>query len=376
MNVRLALFILSLFGVAGAAVAEEAPTAPATGSRYAGLLDKMAEARELVAKTRLATSRVDGGDAILAVWDGTSEGRIDLVTLKRCVSRTPGFTVECPRFNGVSPDYRVTTPDGYVVLAAKVNVCSERRCRRTKTVAYTPYSAGIHTPETVAAGRDYLDGLLARAAAELDERDVASRVVPGSRVTETANARILLAILIVEHARSDKIAELGIRRVVEEVLVVIGANGENAYDHALSHASAKGLAQFIRSSYQLTRQRYPAAVLIPDFDRGAADHGNVVKAQYCLADWTLTSLRQETLADLRLPLFEEDLGAYVAAAYNGGEKRAAKALYRYPDSWERRGHGLYQETVDYVRAFREVYRFLNAEPAENDGSLSGQNFDP
>ncbi len=193
-------------------------------------------------------------------------------------------------------------------------------------------------------------------------------------MTATVDRRTLMTILVIEHVRSDKAAELGWQRVTEEVLVTLAANGDDAYDDAVSRARAQGLAQFIKSSYQLTRRRYPGARLRADFNAGTADHLNVVKAQYCLADWTLTTLKKETLADLNLPGFEEELGAFIAAGYNGGERRAARAFYGHPGDWERSGHGLWRETVSYVRTFRAVYRQLF--PPAEQGAAEDRTFDP
>lgn len=367
------LYIIFALQYAAVAAAEEAPSAPDT-AQTVGLAARIATAKMALIKASIGTDRVGTENAVLAVWDGSSQEYITLVRVRHGVSQTPGYSVECVRYNGVNSDYRVTEPPGHVVLAAKFNVGSGHGRRGRGTQIFTPYTPALHTPEMVAAGRTYLENLLAKAAADLDGRGVSSRSFSGRRVTETVDTRTLMTILIVEHARSDKIEELGIQRVVEEVLVVLGANGDDAYDHAVSRARARGLAQFIKSTYQLTRTRYPAAKLTTDFNQGMADHQNAVKAQYCLADWTLSVLKSEVLADLQLPGFEEDLGAYIAAAYNGGERRAAQALIRDSQAWETRGHGLWPETVNYVRIFRAIYRHLFPEAITPEPQ--SQTFDP
>jgi hypothetical protein len=367
------LFIIIALQGAAITAPEEAPVEQAAAPVFS-LLDRIAAAKAALSKVVIGTDRVGSENAVLAVSDGPGLDQITLVRVRRGVSQTHGYTVECVHYNGVNSDYRVTDPPDRVVLAAKFNVGARHGRRGRGAVIYTPYTPALHTPEMVAAGRAYLDGLLAKAAADLDARGVASRSVAGRRVTETVDARILAAILVVEHFRSDKIDELGLRHVIEEVLVVLGANGGDAYDHAVSSARAQGLAQFITGSYRLTRSRYPAAKLAADFNAGMADHLNAVKAEYCLADWTLTALRPEELADLQLPGFEEDLGAYVAAAYNGGERRAAAIYGRYSQDWEKPGYGLWRETVSYVRFFRAVYRQLYPETMASEPE--SQTFDP
>lgn len=364
-----------IFALQGAVIpAPDEARTEQTATPVSSLQDRIAAAKAALAKAAIGTDRVGSENAVLAVSGGLGPEQITLVRVRHGVSQTPGYAVERVHYNGVNPDYRVTDPPDRVVLAAKFNVGTRHGRRGRGAVIYTPYTPALHTPEMVAAGRAYLDGLLAKAAADLDSRNVASRSVNGQRVTETVSARILATMLIIEHFRSDKIGELGLSRVIEEVLVMLGANGDDAFDHAVSSARAQGLAQFIRSSYRLTRSRYPAAGLKADFNAGMADHLNAVKAEYCLADWTLTALHPDELADLRLPGFEEDLGAYVAAAYNGGERRAAAIYGRYPQDWEKPGYGLWRETVSYVRFFRAVYRELYPEPAETEPQ--SQTFDP
>ena len=365
-----ALFLTAVFCDTGTPAAAKAPPAAITAA-YPDLTLKIGQAKALLAEAPIGYSRNGSGNAALAVWDGSPDGEIRLVSIRDGISRTPGFTVERKRYNGVNSDYRVTEPEGYVVLAGKFDV---GRGRSRRTAVYTPYTPGLHTPEMVAAGRAYLEALLDRAASELAAAGTASLADPGKLVTGMVDARTLLAILVVEHVRYDQAEELGLQRVVEEVLVVLAANGDDAFDHAVSRARAQGLAQFIKSSYLLTRRRYPAAGLPADFNAGTTDHLNAAKAQYCLADWTLAALKKETLADLRLPGFEEDLGAYIAAGYNGGERRAAGAFYRYPGEWEKPRHGLWRETVTYVRVFRAVYRQLF--PAPDPATVENRTFDP
>jgi len=375
MNLCPVLFtIASVFVLAGNAGAQETPDAASAAAPPLGLLDRVAQAKKALAASPLQPSAVGSDDAVLAVWDGTDQGEVAIVALRRGKSRAPAYAFVRERLNGLNTTYVVTQPAGGVVLAVKAKVCGRQGCRRPATVVYAPYSPGLHTPETVAAGRAYLDQVLAGAAADLDRRGTFSRALDGEPVSAAVSPRILAALLIVEHAASDRIAAVGIQRVVEQVLVTLALNGEDAYDRAVSRARAQGLAQFIRRSYRETRLRYPKAGIAADYDAGTADHLNAVKAAYCLADWSLTELRPETLDDLRLPGFEEDLGAFVAAAYNGGEERAARALYRRPGEWEKPHRGLYRETVGYVRVFREVYRFLNR--SEAAPSATDATFDP
>jgi hypothetical protein len=142
------------------------------------------------------------------------------------------------------------------------------------------------------------------------------------------------------------------------VFATLALNRGDTYRYAVSYAGAGGLAQFIRPTYSVTRRRYASAGLPADFVQAMSDHVLAVSAQYCLADWSFGRLPRETRRTLAARDREEDLGAFIAAAYNGGEDRAASALAAHPSDWEREGNGLARQTVGYVREFRAVYRHL------------------
>lgn len=309
-----------------------------------------------LAKAKIGTDRIGGGDAVLCAWKpGTP--KIRLIQVRGGVSRTKGFDVTLLRANGVNSEYRVDAPDGYVVMGIRTNVRKKwKKKSRSTPAVYVPYGPHLETKGLLAAGRKYLLGLTDRAAARLDKRKVMSVVDADALVTEVVPERILVTLLVIEHIDPDDFDARGAEAAVDRVFALVGANKEDAYDYAVSEAGAGGLAQFIRETYKLTRQRYPRAKLIEGFVEGMRDHENAVMAQYCLADWSLSLLSEDERKALSKD--EEDLGAWIAAAYNGGEKRAAKALRDFPGDWEKRGHGLAGATTVYVREFRMVYRHL------------------
>ncbi len=139
----------------GAAIPEAAKEPPAAiAAAYPDLNLRIGQAKDLLAEAAIGSSRPGGDNAVLAVWDGSPDGAVRLVSVRDGVSRTSGFAVERQRYNGVNSDYRVTEPEGWVVLAGKFNV---GRGRTRRTAVYTPYTPGLHTPDMVAAGRAYLE---------------------------------------------------------------------------------------------------------------------------------------------------------------------------------------------------------------------------
>jgi hypothetical protein len=340
----------------------EAPAAEASPAQV--LLGRIAEAKKLLRTAPIGTDRIGGENAVLAVWSPVAAGKIALVTVRGGIARTKGFTVSLERRNGVNSLYKVLKPEGYVVLALKTNVKNRSGGRgRSRTAVYVPYSPDLDLPEIAEAGRDYLVALVDKAADTLDDREVGSLHDAEARVTETVPERILLTILVIEHMTPSEFDAEGVEATAGRVLATVGLNGEDSYDFAVSSARAGGLAQFIAETYKLTRGRYPKAKLERDFVAGMRDHRNAVMAQYCLADWSIGKLPDEARRLLTDGSHEEDLGAYVAAAYNGGEERAAKAYATDPANWEKEGYGLAAQTVTYVREFRAVYRHLFAAPA-------------
>ena len=339
-------------------------------------LARLRHARDLLADADIGTAKLGGAHAVLAVWHPDRPDDIRLVRLLDGRSRTSGFSVKLIIQNGVNSLYEVVEPAGYVVLASKTNVWDTRRrvCRtvkakrsrrairhcdwigRTKGVVYTPYSAALDRPELTAMGRLYLEQLVARAAERLEKAGVTSLADPDFTVPAMISPRVLLTLMVIEHITPDEFDIRGDKAMTDQVFALVGANGDGTFDYSFSRAGAGGLTQFIPSTYRLTRGRYSAAKLLADFTAGMRDHENAVMAQYCLADWSLAALSPAEY--LRLSENDEDLGAFLAAAYNGGENGAVAALRRDRRRWEEPGRGLKRETVRYVREFRQVYRLL------------------
>lgn len=322
------------------------------------LLRRIGEAKRMVRLAPLPTNRVGGDNAVLAVWNPKTKGPIRLVTVLNGISRTPGVDVTVLQRNGVNSRYKVTAPDERMVLALKTNVRHHANKRLAVPAVYVPYSPELRTKENVAAGREYLIALADKASNRLDRRGVMSLVDTDRKVSETVPAKVLMTLLVVEHVDPDEFDRDGTQAVIEKVLATLATNGEDSYRYAVSYANARGLAQFIPTTYGITRDRYPKAGMPKDFVAGMTDHEDAVVAQYCLADWSMTKLPSRTLAKLAASPRQEDLGAFLAAAYNGGEDKAAHAYLKDPANWEKAGNGLFDQTVKYVVIFRAVYAKL------------------
>ncbi len=322
------------------------------------LLEKIEEAKALLRAVPLPTRKIGGDNAVLAIWNPVTCGSLRLVTMLDGICKSSECNVTVVHPNGVNSQYQVNAPSGGVVIALKTNVKHPKLSGASMPVVYAPFSPAIRTGESIRAGREYLLDLVKRGSDDINDRDVRSLLDPHKRPTNTIPWKILMTLLVVEHVNPDDFDRDGIDPEAGKVLTVLATNREDAYRYAVSYAKARGLAQFIESTYVITRHRYPKALLPEDFVQGMTNHENAVCAQFCLADWSLTRLPESHLKRLQLPQNQEDLGAFLAAAYNGGEEKAAQALIADPANWEKAGHGLFPQTVKYVEIFRATYRYL------------------
>lgn len=365
MNPQLLLLLVTIAQPDAGAAGPTSPNAETATLTAADpdtkLPQRLLDAKKLLADAKIGTDRIGGQQAVLAVWDPVQD-KLTAVLVRGAQSRTSGFTVRLIQQNGVNTLYEVTQPTGQIVLAIKTNVLQtrggRRRGARTAPAIYVPYGDALHRPPLVDAGRGYLEDLADRAGDRLDGLGVRSLADPDRLVTEMVPERVLITLMIIEHIDPDDFNAKGARKMMESVMAMTAANGKESFAYSFSYAGAGGLAQFIRSTYRLTRARYPKAKLLPDFVDGMREHRNAIMAQYCLADWSLAKLPAETLKELSAADREEELGAYLAAAYNGGESRAVAVYLKDPARWEESGRGLKPETVQYVREFRAIYRLL------------------
>ena len=111
-----------------------------------------------------------------------------------------------------------------------------------------------------------------------------------------------------------------------EVLNQYGLKRGEAYRYSVSSASAIGPMQFTNrrgnGTYALVVRRCPAAKLEPNFERGATDLLNAMKAAICLFDIELKQMRPEIRGAYRDN--REVLGIFPVAAYNGGPRNVTK----------------------------------------------------
>jgi hypothetical protein len=349
-----------------------ASSVAATSSASAQIPDeRIAEARTLLDTSKIGTRYIAGTHAVLAVWKPGSQEPVRTVNVWNGVSKDPAFTVDLIRRAGVGTLYAVTAPEGYVQIGIRTNVTDPTKKPWFKGVTTISVTDAIVTDERVAEGMRYLaEDVIRPARIRLAARGVRSAVrgwtvePVASRVSDVT----LMAIMLVERAVPEISAGMDPETAFRRTLTALALNRDEAFDYARSPVGARGIAQFMPSTYRAMRAGYPRARIDWNFVRGAQDHVNAAMAQVCLADHILA--KDLTPAQLRRFVAAGDLetGAIIAAAYNGGPKYSSRALRRHPATWDaehswridRKMPGLLPPTVRYVAAFREAYRYLLA----------------
>ncbi|MEK7514908.1 MAG: hypothetical protein AAB608_00805 [Patescibacteria group bacterium] len=278
----------------------------------------------------------------LAVLDKKS-GEISIVpVIKRGadVVASDGYRISiAPRANGIAWNYWATQfvieePKHRVVIMTKFPLSDTVRVgRATETriepILYTAYTEELNDRAFIEAGARYVADVVAQARDELRAQGVLSRAVSGKLVVDVLPADIFQRIPFLEQGDLLEVL-VDAEYVARRVLGTLGYNGSRAFAHTESSAGARGWLQFtdnaIRTqpgTYSQLRKLYPKALLESDFEKGASDHVNSMKAAMLLHDENLAyfmrGLEEEIISDTRL---EE----YLAAAYNGPPARALTAI--------------------------------------------------
>jgi len=207
-----------------------------------------------------------------------------------------------------------------------------------------------------------LEESINQAFAELDAKRVVSLSDTHTLVTAGINKDFISNIILIEHIDPDgfNTATDGGKELSERVLTVIGANQGSAYRYTGSPAGASGMAQFIKSTYDLMVTRYPQAKLIKNYNAGMANHVNAIKAMVLFFD----SHKKDIAGKITRRDIVQSLGItedMLAATYNGGPSRVANSVNKFGLAWfngqlrlSTATRILRQETLNYVKKFQAI----------------------
>jgi hypothetical protein len=329
--------------------------------------DRIAEAQALAAKQPVFKDdmRFDrAGNLARFTWVlvvGQKTGPLTVLRMDEKGNNDQGFTVTWPVDNFINTKFRITRPEGYIVFAQRRPVRAPSYARSESVNGYemgvyTSYAPEMDTKTMRAAGMEYLRHLQRLAYMRIKEHDVRSLVDRDATVADRIPTSMVVRLMIAEHIDPLHMKYVGIEQCIHEVLLTIAANKSRAYAYAKSSAGARGLSQFIESSYQMVRTNYPKALLEPNFERGMGDLRNAVLASVLHLDLELTHLPPHYLD--RITDSSQELAAFLAAGYNRNPARVVKTYHRTKTFT---GGNAPFETKMYVRIQSWVGQFLKKE---------------
>lgn len=300
-----------------------------------------AEQADAKRKPVVVASKNVGLKVKLALWqENTSQ--LTYVTVVKgtgkvtSVERSSPYDVTLRRDNGVNSEFVVPGHPELHVAALKmpvfIDLGSARHPKwRLDNVVYTPYGDWLNTPAVVAAGEAYISSNLAAVYDELRSLGVTSRAFPGRSLADSIDPAVVRSILAIEHVNVTTLVRGSIAQYLNMFLATVAVNEHVAYAYARSSASATGLVQFIPSTYALVARRRADLGLNRSFTQAMTDPYNAIKAQVALLDINLTTLPAEVRQ--RYAGNNRELGALVAAMYNGGSTRVLRALKAWGSAW-------------------------------------------
>ena len=241
------------------------------------------------------------------------------------------------RWNYWNTEYRVVKPENTVVIknnfpreetVSVLKVANGRVIKESKKATtgflYAPYSDYLHQETIIEFGRGYDEGIVSWAFSILRERGVKSKAFPDKLVAdvEALSPRFFERLPLLEQMDFTEFV-IDPQKSAERVLVIIGANQENAWAHTCNSSDACGWVQFTPGTYSYMRTSYPAAELIISFREGAADHVNSIMAAILLHDSNLSNLiKRYGGCVAEDPRLEELLDA----SYNGSPRHVFNSL--------------------------------------------------
>ena len=326
--------------------------------RHEVILDRVSEAKALLREVELEyvftgsgrREALRGRPVVFALWSETKqEWSIVHIEIPRppvkwkpgrkplpFIVRTPGVEARHVKGTGAERLMFAFSKDGesLKVYGRKFpvfdsNLIARRKWRAVvataRPIVYLPTNEDTLDPLFVSGGKEFLLTTARRAIEELRLAQAPAVAFPGQLLADVVPAEVLTTLAVIEQTDDTDFVRKG-TTAFDEVLSHYGLKREEAYRYSVSSAAALGPMQFTNrrgnGTYALVVRRCPAAKIDPNFERGAADLLNAMKAAICLFDIELSQMR----SDIRLAYRDnkEVLGIFPVAAYNGGPRNVRK----------------------------------------------------
>ena len=194
-----------------------------------------------------------------------------------------------------------------------------------KPIIYLPFTEDTFDPLFVSGGKEYLLSTARQAIEELRLAKAPAKAFPGELLADVVPAEVIATLAVIEQTDDSDFVQKK-ADAFNDVLSQYGLKREEAYRYSVSRASALGPMQFTNrkgnGTYAHVVRKCPAARIDPNFERGATDLLNAMKAAICLFDIELFQMRPEIRRAYRDN--PEVLGIFPVAAYNGGPRNVGK----------------------------------------------------
>jgi hypothetical protein len=182
-------------------------------------------------------------------------------------------------------------------------------------------------PLFVDQGEALLRATAVAALGDLRKRKVQSFAYPGKLMADTVLPETLMSLAVIE--QTDDAEFFAAPQVaLSKTMGQYGLMQAQAYTFSVSRARAAGPLQFTdrrgRGTYSMVVRRCDGAEISPDFDSGARDLQNAMKAAACLLDLDLAALPSEVQNEYESR--PAPVSIFQVAAYNGGGRNAARLL--------------------------------------------------
>jgi hypothetical protein len=194
-----------------------------------------------------------------------------------------------------------------------------------KPIIYLPFTEDTFDPLFVSGGKEFLLSTAGQAIEDLRRAQAPARAFPGALLADVVPAEVIATLAVIE--QTDDLAYVQKKAdAFNDVLSQYGLKREEAYRYSVSRAAALGPMQFTNrrgnGTYSLVVRKCPAAKIDPNFERGATDLLNSMKAAICLFDIELAQMKPEIRGAYRDN--PQVLGIFPVAAYNGGPRNVTK----------------------------------------------------
>jgi hypothetical protein len=246
-------------------------------------------------------------------------------------------------WNGFNSAINILKPEHTAVVAILYALETERRSLFSRNaILYTPYSSVLMQPAMGEAGRIYLLEKISSARQEL--KHIGSQAFPGRSLANSPafTSEDYLKVIVTEQmdpgrfyaivsdsVRLSRQQNAELARLAERILVIVGANREDAYRFTGSCAGARGITQFTPMGMRVVWDSYPTSGISSNFHKATSDHVSAIKAEICLLDKYLAEIAGE-----HPKLLGSGFEKYAAAAaYNGGPERVKYGLEHFGLKW-------------------------------------------